>query len=73
MHTMQLVQRYTSGEELWVCNDCERKIAVTWKPTWKRTVIFEGNDSIAHTGSSGGMSMEALDVTKFLPDLTERI
>ena len=64
MHHMTLVGRSTSGEEAWVCPDCDRRLLVAWTPQFHRTVLAVGDDTVQHAGGKGGAAFSPVDVTR---------
>ena len=56
-HIMRLEKTYESGNEVYVCDECGRRLMITWNPEFIKTVIESGNDNIPHSGGKGGLTM----------------
>jgi hypothetical protein len=37
-------------DEGWVCPICGRRVAMTWEPSFAKTVVVEGDETVWHTG-----------------------
>jgi hypothetical protein len=63
-HTMELVQTHKSGADELYCPTCGRRILLQWPPNYKKVVLVEGNDRAIHSGSTGGLELNAPQLTK---------
>lgn len=64
MHTMYLVREHEGLEE-WHCPGCGRHLLVNWSPSFKRTVVQEGDSSVGHSGFKNELQSESLEGTSF--------
>ena len=55
MHTMTMTERAATGSELWECDECSRKLFVTWE-SFHRDVLIAGEAEVVHAGGRGGVS-----------------
>lgn len=53
MHQLTLSDRSATGEEVWSCPSCERRLLVTWQPDFRRTVLARGDDNVRHSAAKG--------------------
>jgi hypothetical protein len=58
-HQMTLESTQSSGIEEWVCPECGRRVQITWPPNYKKVVLVAGDEDAVHSGSKGGVSMQA--------------
>jgi hypothetical protein len=61
-HEMILDGTNESGEEIWYCPTCGRRMIITWHP-WKKAVIFPGDVYAAHSVSKGGLRLSPIQIT----------
>lgn len=59
-HSMTMTEAYSTGRELWECEECGRKVLLAWDP-FHREVIIRGDDAAIHTGGKGGLQMVAVE------------
>jgi hypothetical protein len=68
MHEMVLDVRTGSGEEVWACPSCERRLLIHWTPQFRRTVLQGGEERVQHTGARGGAALRTVSVHGRPPD-----
>lgn len=61
-HVMMVAKRYENGTEEWVCPTCGRRFLLQWGPEHKRIILEPGDEAVAHSGGSGGVSMGAAEI-----------
>jgi hypothetical protein len=61
-HEMRLVGKAASGAEEWLCPTCLRRVLIEWPPHYEMVVLERGDESVAHAGGRGGLS-----ITRFRP------
>ncbi len=54
-HLMRLETTHPDGSEEWVCEQCGRRMLVTWAPEFQRRVLVPGDEQAVHTGGKGGL------------------
>ena len=64
LHKMMLEKTYQSGNEVWDCEQCGRRLMISWEPEFAVIVIESGNESAAHSGSTGGLRIGTVEITK---------
>jgi len=62
IHVMQIAKTYPSGNELWICPDCGRRIVVTWSPRYETLVGIPGDETANHVGGKGGLQITGMRV-----------
>lgn len=67
MHQMVLKKSHSGAEE-WICPECGRRILVEWPPEFRKIVLDEGDMSVAHSGSRGGLIMGTHEIIDFNVD-----
>ncbi len=67
MHQLALSDRSATGEEVWSCPSCERRILVEWQPEFRRTVLARGEYNVRHSAAKGpagfGLGLGSVSVT----------
>ena len=58
-HEMWLEKTNTSGIEEWYCPLCGYRFLMSWPPNFDKIVLEVGNEHVIHSGSKGGLRIEA--------------
>ena len=56
IHKMWLTEVIDKMEHWW-CPECKREFLMSWPPEYKKKILNEGDQTVAHTGSKGGVEM----------------
>ena len=51
-HEMRLETVHPSGAEEWMCPECGRRFVAQWEPKFRRVILEQGKDDIAHKGQA---------------------
>jgi len=51
-HEMQLETVHPSGAEEWMCPECGRRFIAQWEPKFRRVILEQGQDDVAHKGQA---------------------
>ena len=51
-HEMRLETVHPSGAEEWMCPECGRRFVAQWEPKFRRVILEQGQDDIAHKGQA---------------------
>jgi hypothetical protein len=49
-HEMILEKKHSSGADEWFCPACGRRMLISWKPKFRRTILEAGETNVAHVG-----------------------
>jgi len=60
-HQMILETVYPSGNEVWNCSICGRKLMFSYEPETDLIVIETGNFYASHFGSKGGLTISSVE------------
>jgi hypothetical protein len=56
-HQMKVSNVHKSGAQEWLCLECERRVLISWTPSFKRIVLEPGDEMAVHTGAFGGIEL----------------
>ncbi|HEX4814602.1 MAG TPA: hypothetical protein VFV66_17820 [Nonomuraea sp.] len=70
-HEMVMVERIESGEEVWDCPECGRRLLLRWPPDYSKQVLVPGDESVGHSGATGGVRVGAVEIAP-APDERDR-
>ena len=56
-HEMKLIMTYPTGAEEWFCEECGRRLIMTWPPKYKRLLLDEGDQNVGHNGTKGELPL----------------
>jgi hypothetical protein len=56
-HRMDLVVTLDGGIDVFKCRECERILAVTYPPNYKKVVIIAGAEMETHNAGNGGLTI----------------
>ncbi|MEU0187314.1 hypothetical protein ABZ312_40150 [Streptomyces sp. NPDC006207] len=62
-HEMRLAETRSSGAEEWYCPVCRRRILLRWPPHYELLILERGDESVAHAGGKGGVSLTGTELT----------
>jgi hypothetical protein len=51
-HEMRLETVHPSGAEEWMCPECGRRFVAQWEPKFRRVILQQGQDGVAHKGQA---------------------
>ena len=63
-HEMVLEMTHPSGMQGWYCPTCGRRILFLVPPNGEMVIVEPGDPSATHSGSTGGLRIGAIEVTK---------
>jgi hypothetical protein len=52
-----------SGAEEWLCEECGRHFIVRWRPDYDQLVLHPGDQSAAHFGRKGDVSIRGIQLS----------
>ncbi len=59
-HEMAFEKKLASGADEWVCPVCGRRVIISWEPTFKRTVLDDGDPTVSHSAFKNGQQMDEI-------------
>ena len=59
-HEMRLETVHPSGAQEWLCPQCGRRFVAQWEPIFRRVILAQGQDKVAHTGQAMHLLLEGV-------------
>lgn len=59
---MMLEKTYPSGNEVWDCEQCGRRLMISWEPEFAVIIIEPGDEYAPHSGSTGGLRIGMVEI-----------
>ena len=63
-HEMRLEKTHPSGVQEWFCPTCERRSLMQWQPKFNVINLEAGDERVSHTGSTGSLRMQPLQIVE---------
>lgn len=63
-HHMVVKNTFPTGAQEWYCPTCGRHFIIQWPPNYKRIMLNEGDEQVAHAGGTDGVIMGSADVMR---------
>lgn len=63
-HEMILEMTHASGMQGWFCPICGRRILLLVPPDGDMVIVETGDQTVGHSGSSGGLRISSVEVTQ---------
>ncbi len=67
-HQMVVKNTFPTGAQEWYCPTCGRHFIIQWPPNYKRIILDEGDEQVAHTGGTDGLMMGSMDILPAEPE-----